>query len=81
MHFLPFLFHFKAGTGLVPGSDRVFFLREFLIYILSPTVLSGTLVILNPYTLLPCVSVADNAGSGLDERVYFLLIHTTSNYT
>jgi hypothetical protein len=25
--------------------------------------------------------VTNNAGSGLDERVYLLLIHTISNYT
>jgi hypothetical protein len=31
--------------------------------------------------ILPRVLVTNIAGSGLDERVYLLLIHTTSNYT
>jgi hypothetical protein len=31
--------------------------------------------------ILSRVLVTNNAGSGLDERVYLLLIHTTSNYT
>jgi hypothetical protein len=30
--------------------------------------------------ILSRVLVTNNAGSGLDERVYLLLIHTTSNY-
>jgi hypothetical protein len=39
----------------------------------------------NAYTwsnkVLSRVLVTNNAGSGLDERVYLLLIHTASNYT
>jgi hypothetical protein len=31
--------------------------------------------------ILPRVLVTNNAGSGSDERIYLLLIHTTSNYT
>jgi hypothetical protein len=31
--------------------------------------------------ILSCVLVTNNAGSGLDEGVYLLLIHTTNNYT
>jgi hypothetical protein len=35
----------------------------------------------NSENILSRVLVTNNAGSGLDERVYLLLIHTTSNYT
>jgi hypothetical protein len=35
----------------------------------------------NEYNILSLVLVTNNAGSGLDERDYLLLIHTTSNYT
>jgi hypothetical protein len=31
------------------------------------------------FSILSRVLVTNNAGSGLDERVYLLLIHTTSN--
>jgi hypothetical protein len=33
------------------------------------------------WATLSCVLVTNNAGSGLDEQVYLLLIHNTSNYT
>jgi hypothetical protein len=32
-------------------------------------------------SLLSSIFVTNNAGSGLDERVYLLLTHTTSNHT
>jgi hypothetical protein len=34
----------------------------------------------NDLDILSRVLVTNNAGSGLDERVYLLLVRTTSNY-
>jgi hypothetical protein len=53
-------------------------LRQLSIFVEMVTYVETKVFLLN---ILSLVLVTNNARSGLDERVYLLLIHSTSNYT
>jgi hypothetical protein len=74
---------YQKGTGLLHGT--MLFVAIYLLDSNSRLVVIAV-VRLRRAVLLTCivlsrVLVTNNAGSGLDERVYLLPIHTTSNYT